>query len=124
MENHKPYIRDFYSEFVERLAKPGSEILAQLQPSDAYLIHMAMGISGEAGELLDSIKKATIYRKPLDLENIIEELGDIEFFLEGIRGNLGISRDQVIATNVGKLSKRYPSGYSNQAAITRADKTS
>lgn len=84
---------------------------------------MTMGISGEAGELLDAIKKGVIYRKPLDRENIIEELGDIEFYLEGLRQQLHISREETLLANINKLSKRYEKlSYSNDAAQTRADK--
>ena len=73
-----------YSQFVQNLCKSGSDILCQMQNHEAHLVHMAMGVSGEAGELLDAIKKSTIYRKPLDKENIIEECGDILFFTQGI----------------------------------------
>jgi NTP pyrophosphatase (non-canonical NTP hydrolase) len=111
-----------YPEFVSSISKPGEEILSQLTPEDAHLIHMVMGVSGEVGELLDAVKKAVIYRKPMDIKNVIEELGDIEFFLQGIRNSFRFSRDEIIAANVGKLSRRYPNGYSNQAAVTRADK--
>lgn len=111
-----------YQEFVRALVKPGEIVAASLTAQDADAIHMIMGVCGEAGELLDAIKKATIYRKPLDVENLIEELGDIEFYLQGLRNTYGVSRSEVIARNVAKLQKRYPSGYTNQAAIARADK--
>jgi NTP pyrophosphatase (non-canonical NTP hydrolase) len=84
---------------------------------------MIMGVSGESGELLDAIKKAVIYNKPLDIENVIEELGDIEFYLEGLRQGLGIDRGETLDANVKKLSVRYEAGsYSDTAAQTRADK--
>lgn len=38
---------------------------------------MATGVSGEAGELLDAVKKSVVYKKPLDRENVVEELGDL-----------------------------------------------
>ena len=82
-----------------------------------------MGICGEAGELLDAVKKAVIYRKNLDRTNVIEELGDIEFYLEGFRQSVGISRDETIKENMDKLSKRYAKiQYTDEAAQTRADK--
>jgi len=112
-----------FEEMVKVLLKPGVDILKEMSPEDAYLIHMGMGISGEAGELLDAIKKHTIYHKELDMVNVIEELGDIEFFLEGIRTGLGITREETIESNISKLSKRYPGfQYSNDAAQIRADK--
>ena len=110
-------------QLVRALLKPPAQILAELSPAKCNLIHLALGISGEAGEILDTIKKHTIYNKPLDVENLIEELGDMEFFLEALRQELNVSRDTIIAANKAKLSKRYNKGsYSNEQAIARADK--
>lgn len=118
MSNNKDF-----AAMVARLSKPGDRIKIELTPKQAHLLHMAVGISGEAGELLDAVKKHAIYQKPLDMTNVIEELGDLEFFMEGLRAALGISRDEVLAKNISKLSMRYHSGnYSNQQAQQRADK--
>lgn len=111
-----------YNEFVRKLAKPGSQILAELEPEDCHRLHMAVGISGEAGELLDAIKKAVIYRKPLDIANVREECGDLLFYIAGMLDSIGATLDDVAAENVAKLSIRYGKSYSNQAAIKRADK--
>jgi NTP pyrophosphatase (non-canonical NTP hydrolase) len=113
-----------HAELVTALAKPGAEIAANMTPLEAHLLHMAVGIAGEAGELLDAIKKAVIYKKPLDIDNVIEELGDLEFYMEGLRQGTTISRELVLAQNIAKLSKRYSSGsYSDKQAAARADKT-
>lgn len=112
-----------YEMFVESLIKSGEEILKETTPHKACLIHMTMGIAGEAGELLDAIKKHTMYNKPLDFENVIEELGDLEFYLEGLRQELGLTRDSTIDANTAKLMKRYPSNmFTNQHAQERLDK--
>lgn len=112
-----------YGNMVRALCKPGSIIAASLTSKDAHNLHMAVGVSGEAGELLDAIKKAVIYRKPLDRANVIEELGDLEFYMEGLRQNLGITREETIAANQHKLAVRYKElRYSDSAAQMRADK--
>lgn len=112
-----------HNDMVRALAKDGATIAKEIDGQDAHLMHMAIGVSGEAGELLDAIKKKVIYRKPLDMENILEELGDIEFYLEGIRQGLGITREDCLAANIEKLGKRYNGmKYSDQAAQDRADK--
>lgn len=112
-----------HSEMVQVLAKDGKLILEEMTPDQMHLTHMAIGISGEAGELLDAVKKASIYQKPIDRDNVVEELGDIEFYLEGIRQGLNISREETIEGNIEKLSKRYEGfKYTNQAAQERADK--
>lgn len=112
-----------YSNFVEALVKTPVAILYDLDSQKIDLWHMATGISGEAGELLDAIKKYVVYNKPLDIKNVIEELGDLEFYMEFMRNRLGITREQVIQANIDKLSIRYASlGYSDSAAHARADK--
>lgn len=112
---------------VASLKKSPDLIKQQLTPESCDLIHMAIGIAGEAGELLDAIKKATIYNKPIDRANVIEELGDLEFYMEGLRQALAINRYETLQANNDKLLKgknaRYASGsYSDQQAQDRADK--
>ena len=111
-----------YGRFVESRTKPGEEIVAEMTPFKAHLLHMTMGAMTEVGEIGTTIKAHVFYGKELDLENLIEELGDLEFYIEGLRGKLEIWRSQVLDHNVKKLSKRYAKGYSNEAAINRADK--
>lgn len=112
-----------HPELVKALVKPGEDIHRESSPSDMHLLHMVLGIAGEAGEMVDAIKKAVIYRKHLNLKNVIEEFGDLEFYMEGLRTALGISREETLKQNIEKLSERYKSlNYSNSAAIERADK--
>ena len=112
-----------YDEMTAALSKNGSAIMRDLNPTKADLLHMAVGVSGEAGELLDAVKKSAIYGKPLDHKNMIEELGDLEFYMSRIRQIIGVSRDEVLEKNYEKLSKRYSDGsYSNNQAQKRMDK--
>lgn len=112
-----------YEEFVRALAKPGQDILNSLTPEKCDLWHMASCVGGEAGELFDAVKRFTIYEKDIDRANVVEELGDIEFYLQGVRNNLGITREETIAANFIKLSKRYATlTYSNEQAQARVDK--
>ncbi len=108
---------------VSRLAKAPHLIIETLTDDGVDMLHAAVGISGEAGELLDAVKKAVIYNKPLDRENVIEELGDLEFYMAQLRQRLGVTRTQTLAANMAKLSKRYADGYSDAAAQARADKS-
>lgn len=118
-------LEEAHAGMVKRLVKPSVTIKEELSARDCNLVHAILGISGEVGELLDAIKKNTIYRKPLDKVNVIEELGDLEFYLEMLRQELGLSREECLQANIDKLSKRYDAGkYTNLAAIARADKQS
>ena len=112
-----------HSDMVRALVKDPLDLADEMTAAKLNAIHMVMGISGESGELLDAIKKSVIYNKELDLETVIEELGDIEFYLEGLRQELGVTREQTLQANIEKLSVRYEGlSYSDSAAQTRADK--
>lgn len=78
-----------HPELVARLVKPGDAILATLTPEKADAWHMASCIPGEAGELFDAVMKQ-------DEANAIEELGDLEFYIEGLRTPLGITREETL----------------------------
>ncbi len=112
-----------FEEMVATLCKDGAEIKQEISPLQAHLLHMAVGVSGESGELLDAVKKHVVYQKPLDRANVLEELGDLEFYMEGLRSAVGITRQETLDANMKKLGKRYEGfKYSNEAAQTRADK--
>lgn len=104
-----------YAMFVKsRAKKMGSDI------SD--IMHATIGLSGEAGEAIDVAKKSWVHCKPLDEAHLKEELGDALFYIQHACNLLGCTFADLIASNIAKLEKRYPAGYSDQAAQERADK--
>lgn len=86
------------------------------------LVHAAIGIAGEGGEVLDAVKKMWVYGQQLNRTNVVEELGDLEFYMEALRNLIGATRDEVLYTNIAKLEKRYPTGYTDELAAARLDK--
>ncbi len=121
-QNLEDLLTDF-NKMTLALAKAGADIKRELTPEQANLLHVGVGVSTEANELLDAIKKHTIYQKPLDVENVKEELGDLLFYMSNLMQSVGLSFEEVLQHNVDKLSVRYPSGkYSNAQAQERADK--
>lgn len=112
-----------HDQMVEKLCKSGADILKDLTPSRVHLLHMASKLCSEAGELMDAVGKLCYYNKPLDQDNVVEELGDMEFYMSGIRQCLTISRETILLNNMDKLSKRYEGfKYSDKAAKQRKDK--
>lgn len=112
-----------HDDMVKKLFKNGDAILSTITPDQLTRLHAVVGVSGEAGELLDAVKKETMYNKKPDIENIIEELGDLEFYMEALRQAYDITREQTIRANIAKLGVRYSSGtYSDKQAQERADK--
>lgn len=91
-------------------------------PEQCELLHAAIGIAGEAGELLDTVRKHVFDGQPLDLENVNEEMGGLAFFFQAMLHALGVDRAYIEAMNQSKLSKRYKDGYSDQQAQERKDK--
>jgi NTP pyrophosphatase (non-canonical NTP hydrolase) len=104
-----------YSAFVKSRFKP-------METPVHTLLHAAVGMSGETGEFLDAVKKVWVYRKKPDIDNIVEELGDILFYFTAACQLIRVNPLQVMAVNVQKLQKRYPDGYTDEAAQARADK--
>jgi len=84
------------------------------------LMHMAAGIGGEAGEVLDLVKKNFAYGKALDEDLIVEEVGDLIWYINGLLHFTGRSWEQVLERNVAKLSARYKGGgFDAENAINR-----
>ena len=114
-QGHDEIVR--YDQFVLQLFKADGRPMMQM--------HAALGICGEAGELADAVKKEVVYGKPPDIQNIVEECGDLLFYLHTILNLYGISEQDVLQHNADKLAKRYAGlRYSDSAAINRADKSS
>lgn len=119
-----------YGDMVRTLAKSGEAILKTLTPVKCHVWHMVSCIMGESGEAFDGTKKWLIYGQPLSKEAVLEELGDCEFYLEGLRQGLSealgepITRQMCLDHNATKLAKRYGDKflYSDKAAQERADK--
>lgn len=86
------------------------------------LMHSAFGLAGEAGEFVDAVKKDIVYGKPLDQENLLEELGDILWYVALACETLGVDMDYVAVQNIDKLKKRYPEKYTDELASLRLDK--
>jgi NTP pyrophosphatase (non-canonical NTP hydrolase) len=77
------------------------------------LLTAGVGINAEGGEFLEIIKKMVFQGKPWNDDNrehLIIELGDLMWYVAQACMALGVSFDDVIATNVKKLEKRYPGG--------------
>lgn len=83
------------------------------------MLHAAMGLSTEAGELLDALKKHIFYGKELDLVNIQEELGDMFWYAGLLADACGFTFDDTMAKNLAKLKARYPHKFTKRDAILR-----
>ena len=77
------------------------------------LLTAAVGMSAEAGEFTEVIKKIIFQGKPVNEENLFHlkrELGDIMWYVAQACMGLNVSLDEIIEMNVEKLKARYPGG--------------
>lgn len=83
------------------------------------LLHGAIGIATESGELLSPIKAHVFYGKELDKTNLKEELGDILWYIAITADELDISFEELMEKNIAKLKARYGDKFSEHMAKNR-----
>ncbi len=71
------------------------------------IVYLALAINGEAGELAEVVKKAWRDKKELDIDWLVEELGDILWYAAVLAHKLNIPLSEVMERNIEKLRKRY-----------------
>jgi NTP pyrophosphatase (non-canonical NTP hydrolase) len=86
---------------------------------DASLLHAALGLATEAVEFLEAIAKPLRNGQPLDTVNLIEEMGDLEWYLALAHRTLGSTPETVRSINIAKLRKRFPDRFTENAAVER-----
>ena len=112
-----------YIEFVRQTTSPASseypklvERLNELKEQGAdvsRLMTAAFGMSAEAGEFTEVVKKIFLQGKPYNEDNIFHmkrELGDLCWYLAQACMALDITFEEVLEMNYEKLSARYPEG--------------
>lgn len=98
------------------------ETISHLQEEQIRrLIHVAMGLYTEAGELLEAVLSYVTFgsRKPLDLVNVAEEMGDAHWYLSIGADAVRRNPEEILAENIAKLRARYPEAFNELNAIVR-----
>lgn len=83
------------------------------------LMHAMIGMATESGEIQDQLKKHIFYGKPLDRTNLVEELGDLMWYIGVMSSELGVDLEEIMEKNIAKLKKRYGEKFTEAAALTR-----
>lgn len=97
-----------------------SKIQARMSDEfNAKLVHYLLGVGTEAGELQDALKKLVIYGKPIDRVNVIEEVGDVLWYLSRTLSLLDSSFEEAMTRNNAKLKARYGDKFTEHAALNR-----
>lgn len=85
------------------------------------LINGVMGLCGEAGEVIDLVKKHLAQGHELNRDEMIKELGDVAWYLAETAYALGVPLEEVCQRNIDKLKARYPEGFSAEKSINRVE---
>lgn len=91
-------------------------------PYEAICSNMCMGLAGETGETVDIFKKHIYQGKDLDINDVIEEIGDILWYIANLCNVNKITMKECMESNIEKLRKRYPNGFTVKDALERVDK--
>lgn len=86
--------------------KSYEQVASRFSPSIARLTRAGLGLSTEANEFCDQLKKHIVYGKELDKVNLIEELGDLCRFIAMACDELGTSFEEIQEININKLKAR------------------
>lgn len=107
-----------YADFVQEGSfdpHAGQRNLEELQ-------YLCLGLAGETGEFIDQVKKIvraiphdSLMHSPIDQKffdspeyaHLVEELGDIMWYMTRLMNHLGVSRTQVMIQNTFKLFERH-----------------
>jgi NTP pyrophosphatase (non-canonical NTP hydrolase) len=81
--------------------------------------NLCMGLAGEAGEVIDLMKKHLYHGHDLRLDEVQEELGDVLWYVAGLCEVLGLEMSKVAESNILKLQSRYPEGFSEERSVNR-----
>jgi len=80
-----------------------------IYPNESRLVYPALGLTGEAGEVADKIKKIIRDKRTLDVQERIEiakEVGDVLWYVAALARDLGVDMDAMAQMNLEKLRDR------------------
>jgi NTP pyrophosphatase (non-canonical NTP hydrolase) len=104
----------------QKISSSTSGAFDELDSVEARTAIAAMGLAGEAGEVVDYLKKVLGHGHPLDQDKVVKELGDVLWYVAEICSVLQLDMEEVAEANVKKLKKRYPDGFSKERSVNRS----
>ena len=112
---------DFVHGVTSEPSKDFAQLLARITELEAsgdadlpHLLTAALGLTAEAGEFTEVVKKIILQGKPYNEDNVFHmkrELGDVMWYVAQCCIALDISLDEICDMNIEKLGKRFPDGH-------------
>lgn len=89
----------------------------QLTAIDPRILHVVLGIATEGSEIVEAITNQ-IEGNHLDMVNLSEEIGDLNWYANGIFPDAsGVPHNKYLSANIAKLAARYPDKFSSWLAL-------
>lgn len=88
---------------------------------EIMLVWNATGLAGEAGEVVEHIKKGVFHEHGIDVDKLADELGDVLWYVAAIATKLDVPLEYIMSANIDKLKKRYPGDWSPEDSRKRVD---
>lgn len=79
------------------------------------------GMCGEAGECIDILKKVEFQGHAFDPNKLLDELGDVLWYVAQTATGLGVHLEDVAQHNADKLKSRYPDGFDSERSVHRPE---
>ena len=95
--------------------------IPEKEKATVRLLEGVMGLSGEAGEACDIVKKVLFQGHQLDREHVALELGDICWYLALASDAIGYDLEEIMQMNIDKLYARYPDGFEVEKSVHRKE---
>lgn len=111
-----------YQNEASRTCLPDYEKFKTIDSNLRHMLHAHLGLSSESGEIGDALKKHVIYGQPLDIANLLEECGDILWYVSLMVSACDSTMERVMEMNIEKLRIRYPEKFTEECAKERKDK--
>jgi NTP pyrophosphatase (non-canonical NTP hydrolase) len=92
---------------------------ANSEMSDDLILNGILGLCGETGEVSDHIKKYMFQGHELDTDKLVNELGDVCWYIAILASGLNVDLETVMKKNIEKLQRRYPDGFDTSRSLHR-----
>ena len=88
---------------------------------DDMVLYCVLSLAGEAGEVVEHIKKSYYHGHRFDAQHLMDECGDVLWSVAVLAHHLGFTLGYVAEHNLAKLAKRYPEGFSEERSRNREE---
>lgn len=116
-DNHQAVFISHFDDYQAEARRTAASL-----PDDRLpILVAALGLTGEAGEAAEIVKKWYGHDHELDRDALQKELGDVLWYIAALASINGWPLSEVASANIAKLRARYPDGFSSEASINRTD---